>query len=271
MTFYTYSCAWFPLYVIALIIADLPYGYNIETWDEALTAAELDRLMAAIKTVCSGSSSSTSSRSGPSPSRPMNGKCLIIWHAFDQNTMIAEALARAGWEKRVVCIWHKTGQNANGNLEDFVNGWECCTMSWFGVKDKTRIHLPHNPLDRQNIWMMPSVNAHSKIPGTQKDINFCEKPPQFAKQFCEWFGRPNDNILVLGFGSGSDLIGCLEANMNVVGVELDPVQFAAVIARLTTYIERKNAGNDETDRVLCEVQRSIERDGIDLCFKRGVP
>ena len=218
----------------ALIIADLPYGYGVATWDTALTTVDLDRMMTAIRTV-----SSTSSSDQRSTSIPMTGKCIVIWHSHYQISDIDGALIRAGWEKRVVCVWHKTGQNANGNLDDYVNAWECCTVAWHGDKKKGNVHFSTNPLERQNVWMMPSVNSHTKIPGTNIDINFCEKPPQFAKQFCEWFTAPNDDVLVLGFGSGSDLIGCLEGRRNVVGVELDAAQFGAVKARLNTYIEKR--------------------------------
>ena len=54
------------------------------------------------------------------------------------------------------------------------------------------------------------------------------------KHFISKHCSPSDFVLILGFGSGSEIVGALQSNMNVVGVEKDPRQFNALKARLVS-------------------------------------
>ena len=52
---------------------------------------------------------------------------------------------------------------------------------------------------------------------------------------------PGDNILVLGSGTGSDVIGGIRCGCNVYGVERDRVQYDASVTRLTISVNERGA------------------------------
>ena len=65
-------------------------------------------------------------------------------------------------------------------------------------------------------------------------INGAQKPTCIAQRFAHDLtqGGPNSTVLVLGGGSGSEVVGALQNGNSVVVFEKDQVQFRAMQARL---------------------------------------
>jgi hypothetical protein len=84
---------------------------------------------------------------------------------------------------------------------------------------------------------MSSVNINRyQLSGQDEPVNTCQKHSGIAYHLASICARPDSNALVIGAGSGSDVIGCLRAGVNVVAVDKDATQFQWCKARLLAYI-----------------------------------
>lgn len=68
---------------------------------------------------------------------------------------------------------------------------------------------------------MPSVVNLSKAPVSNKVINPAEKPVQLAMKFMKAYCTTGETVLVIGSGSGSEIIAGLECKLKVIAVEMD--------------------------------------------------
>ena len=71
----------------------------------------------------------------------------------------------------------------------------------------------------------------------KRDLNATQSTPEFAMQLCDRFLPPNTGakVLVLGSGTGSDVLGFLLSGVRVVTVEKDEFQLAVSIERFLRF------------------------------------
>jgi hypothetical protein len=143
-----------------------------------------------------------------------------------------EVFISCGWKDVHYMIWHKTGHNTTG-VNCYIYACEMILVAYKRTKAKCNWFFASNPNPtlRHNFIEMPAVTDKAKYAdGTL--VNIHEKPPELCQFFCNNHCKPGDNVLVLGAGSGADIIGALRADCNVVAIEQDPKQHSYFSLRL---------------------------------------
>jgi hypothetical protein len=201
-----------------LIFFDLPYGKKVEHWDQrAFTDLEMEQMLQQIVAI-NGSQNSV----------------LVFVLDIEDFGRYAKVVRANGWGYIHKMTWYKPMHNATG-VGCYIYATEVIMVcyrpnqhatQWFG-KEK-------NPTKRHDIFALPACTT--KIMHTDhREVNKHQKPTGLIRFFIEKHCGPSDFVLVLGFGSGSEIIGAVQSNVNVVGVEQDPRQFNAFRARLLSY------------------------------------
>jgi hypothetical protein len=140
-----------------------------------------------------------------------------------------------GWTNVHIFIWNKPKLNATG-VDCYIFRNEILMIAYYPKKGKAAWFTDPNPTLRGNDVGLPVVSAKLQSP-EGKTINQHEKPPGLISFFIQNHLRPGDWCLVVGAGAGGDVQGCIDMNVNVVGIEKDKVQWGACINRFTAYRE----------------------------------
>jgi hypothetical protein len=116
---------------------------------------------------------------------------------------------------------------------------------WMGCERK---HFK-NPLNRHNFLSFPSV-ASRFVDEVGTTVNQHEKPPQLLYEFLRRFSQVATNVLIIGAGSGGDVVGALKSQCSsIVALEPDAKQYKNLVRRLRLL---QAAGNKNRDFVwLC--------------------
>lgn len=150
------------------------------------------------------------------------------------------ALEKARMSPMQIMFWHKPGLNqANVSM---LNTVETIGISKFVDTGKYPSYIPwpttepefKNPMARANFL---SIKAPTKRLKTQdkKVVNQHEKPPELFYQINRRIGQRNSTVVLIGVGSGGDLIGaipCLQST--IIALEPDKAQFPELVRRINT-------------------------------------
>lgn len=72
----------------------------------------------------------------------------------------------------------------------------------------------------------------------------------------KWFAGPGETMLVIGSGSGSEVIARIIMGLKVVAMEMDPLQFEFSKARIKKFVRFKGKPED-VDRAYADVERAL--------------
>jgi hypothetical protein len=192
---------------------DTPYGLGLADWDIKMTTAEFDiffKQLAVINTA-------------------RNHVLCLHCHWSDLGR-VAEAMTGAGYEDIHPMYVYKPQQNQKGM--NFIFAVDAILIGY-----KPRVNALHltfrdaSPLLRHNLFFDHQVGAKWHSQETKQPVNPTQKHPEIATRLAKIFCTPGSRALVIGSGSGSDVLGILRAGVNVVSLEKDPVQFQAFKAR----------------------------------------
>ena len=104
------------------------------------------------------------------------------------------------------------------------------------VAQRRLVFADKNPTMRHNLFFGHSLRGQRyTLSGEEQPVNTCQKHTGIAHELATIFTQPGANALVIGSGSGSDVIGCLRAQLNVVAIDKDPSQFRGCKTRLMDY------------------------------------
>jgi hypothetical protein len=203
---------------VALIFFDLPFGKKVEHWDErAFTDAELEQMLENIVAI--------------------NGaKKSVLVLVLDVNDFgrYAKVVKAQGWTNVHKMTWYKTDHNATG-VGCYIFATEIIMVCYRPNWHETQWYgMEKNPTKRHDLFALPACSTKT-IHTDGVEVNKHQKPTGLIRFFIENHCGPSDFVLVLGFGSGSEIIGAVQSNVNVVGVEQDVRQFNAFRARLLSY------------------------------------
>ena len=95
-----------------------------------------------------------------------------------------------------------------------------------------------NPSDMYNTFYAGTVSSLLKDRHGEK-VNVNEKPPELDQQLMALHCVPGDDVLVLGSGTGSDVIGAINCGCNVYGVERDRKQYDASVTGIVKLVNEK--------------------------------
>lgn len=172
------------------------------------------------------------------------GTTVVLLHDHKLTLAVSEALMDNNFTNRSPVYWHKVNHTVEGPSGQWVSAVETLTVAHYGSRPpQESVHFSPSPLLRHNIVEYPPVQTKRISQGVI--VNPTEKPPHLSMDFFSRYCTDGEWVLVLGFGSGSEIIGALEKNLNVVGIESDPGQFRAIDERLIAYIEAKERADPD--------------------------
>jgi hypothetical protein len=214
------------------VVADLPYGVTDEKWDMVPTKEWLTKVLNQISAV----------------NKTGEAYTAFWWCHYKHMGMISEVLALNQHSSIVPYFWHKTGFNVVGYHQAYLSSVETAIVSFYGgIHKAPKGNMPVNPTLRHNFSDGPHVTKKRISNKDHKVLNETEKPHWFMKAFGRRHWLPTSTIVVIGAGAGGDLLGLIEAGLNVIGIEPDPRQFfelqAAVLAKVAEMrsSEKKNS------------------------------
>ena len=91
-----------------------------------------------------------------------------------------------------------------------------------------------NPVFRHNLIFSHQVASKLKYTGLEEEVNTTQKNPNIASFLGRITCKPGSSALVIGAGSGSEVVGLARIGVNVVALERDGRQFRAMTERLTS-------------------------------------
>jgi hypothetical protein len=203
-----------PCHITELVYWDMPYGLGLGDWDVLLTDFELHTLFQQIGVVNRSASSS------------------IVLHTHWRDAgRVAAQLELHGYVDVQQLAIYKPMQNRKGM--GFINALDTLILGFKRpVNGKIFMNFPQpSPLSRHNVLFGHQVGQ--KLVDSQSNrVNATQKHPEISTRLGKILCSPGASALVLGAGSGSEVIGLSRAGLNVTAVERDAGQFRAICARL---------------------------------------
>jgi hypothetical protein len=198
-----------------LVFWDMPYGLGVAHWDVLLTDVELETFGHQLACVC----------------RARNF-CLVLSVIFhDAGRIRAWMLANGFCDIHPIYVY-KPQQNTTGM--DWIFAVEMMLAGYKGgMKNCKMTFSESTPLLRHNLMFAHQVGSKLKHAGEDSEVNTTQKNPNIASALGRIICRPGSVALVIGAGSGSEVVGLARAGVNVVGLERDPKQFRGLTERLT--------------------------------------
>ena len=197
----------------------MPFGLGLADWDVLLTDEQLKMFFRQLAIV---------------NSCPSTVLALVVH--FTDAGRVAKAMEEHGYIGVHPFYVYKPTQNQRGT-ECFIFAVEMVLIGYLATPSERKLNFPDpNPLDRHNLLFGHSLRGpRFQLSGDQAPVNTCQKHTGVAHYLASVFAHPGANALVIGAGSGSDVIGCVRASLNVFAVEKDPGQFRGCKARLMGY------------------------------------
>ena len=192
----------------------MPYGLNVADWDTLLTDSQLSLFFKQIAII------------NRAPSH-----VLSLHTHFADAGRIRQAMADHGYQHIHPLYVYKPNQNLKGTNQ-FIFAVDQILVGYKHSRNDIKLTFDDpNPTMRHNLLFSHSVNSRFSVSGNEP-VNITQKHPGVAAYLGRVFCTPGDTVLVIGAGSGSEIIGFNRAGMNVVGVEKDAKQFRGCCSRL---------------------------------------
>ena len=213
----------------------MPYGLRLAAWDVILTDAELENLFQQVAVM-----------------NRARSHCLVlgcIWHDAGR---LRKYMMDNGYDDTHLLVIYKPQNNASGM--EFINAVETLVVGYKGGIKSCKLTFPDlNPLARHNLLFSHQVGPKLKYTGEDAEVNTTQKNPNVASALGRLMCTPGSWALVIGAGSGSEVLGLARVGVNVVGVERDSKQFRALCARVTA----ESAFSSRVLKQLTEDEKSL--------------
>ena len=219
----------------------MPFGLGLAPWDVLLTDEELGRFFMQLNVV------NTSQQT----------VLALVVHFADAGRVKA-AMEAAGYLSVHPFYVYKPNQNVKGT-DCFIFAVEMILVGYLGGgKGRSLTFAERNPVGRHNLLFGHNVGTRYHLSGQAEPVNTCQKHTGVAHHLASVCAHPGSNALVVGSGSGSDVIGCLRAGLNVVAIDKDSKQFQGCKARLLGYITGVESERKAEALELAQVQHLKE-------------
>ena len=228
-----------PLFVsIALVYWDMPFGLGLteddtsDDWDRSLTDQELAHFFTFL-----GLSNSCKNFT------------LALMIPPTETERMSQAMNDNGFNN-IHSIYVRKPQVNGIGTNKWIPSMEQILVGYKPNLKATQTRFPedrNSPLDRHNVIYSP--NTGKKILRQDgKMVNVCQKHPFIAYSLGKIHCRPNSRVLVIGAGSGSDVIGFSRAGLSVTCVEKSAVQFPYLSTRINNeMVEAAKGEQNECD------------------------
>lgn len=221
------------------IFWDMPFGLGLASWDTLLPDEDLDMFFKQINVV--NTSSST--------------VIALVVHFADAGR-VKKAMEEVGFGSVHPYYVYKPGQNQRGT-DCFIFAVEMILIGYKAEANRRGLVFPDkNPILRHNLLFGHTLRGQRfRLSGQPEPVNTCQKHSGIAYELATIFTHPGANALVIGSGSGSDVIGCLRAQLNVVAIDKDPTQFHGCKTRLTDYKANVEVEREIEAKEIAQVKR----------------
>lgn len=207
-----FACVW-----TALGDFDEPFGYGVADWDrQVLTVEEQHTVLNQFVASNSNTAGTVMVINCPPAMYAEVSKAMVDRHFVDTHPL----------------YWYKEDQNLEGPRNNFIFAVEQMVVGYHGGRGACPTYLDKNPLERHNIITGRCMKSYLVHANGQR-VNPHEKPAYLTKAIGGMMCAPGSWVLVIGGGAGGSAEGYLDAGLNVVVVESDPVQFEAMKSRFT--------------------------------------
>ena len=199
-----------------LVFMDMPYGLGVAPWDVLFSDVEMETFftqMACINRAVSF--------------------CLMLSIVYHDAGRVRAFMMRFGFVDIHPLYVYKPQQNTTG-LE-WIFAVEIMLVGYKGgIRDCQLTFQDMNPVFRHNLFFAHQVGSKLKYAGEDEVVNTTQKNPNVASALGRITCKPGSSALVLGAGSGSEVVGLARVGVNVVALERDHKQFKALTERLTS-------------------------------------
>ena len=186
---------------------------------------------------------------------------ICLMHHPKDTHIVLESITSAGYKQASHIYWVKTNHTNAGPTGALTQIVEMGTMAYSPHRGKVHWADNKNPSDRYNTFYSDTVTSLLKDAHGEK-VNVTQKPPDVAQQLMALHCVPGDDVLVLGSGTGSDVIGAINNGCNVYGVERDRKQYDASVTRIIKLVNEKGISIIEEKKV-AEAVSSNKRQKVD--------
>lgn len=166
------------------------------------------------------------------------GVAWVYWTTAEKMGDFMKVFREKGWDVHSHWTWYKSTYNANVVSNGLLMATEHFFIATLGESPKYFFEKLVNPTDRHNHISMTHVTVNSKDENGEA-INVCEKPVPLAIKIIEMLTNATSRVLVIGSGSGSEVIAALHLGRPVVAVESDKRQWLAANNRISAFIRGK--------------------------------
>ena len=212
----------------------MPFGLGLADWDVLLTDEQLAvffKQLAVINT---------------STSTVMALAMVVHWTDAPRVKIAMEA---NGYNDVHPVYVYKPSQNQKG-MECYIFAVEVVLVGYMADRRSRKLFFRDpNPVRRHNLKFSHNVGTKATVPGSSEVVNTTQKHPDLAEQLARDLCPVGSSVLVLGSGSGSDVIGFARAGLRVVAVESDKKQFLACQARLVDVASDQRGRHESTHAV----------------------
>ena len=219
-----------------MIYSDLPYGVLelVKTWwDQRHSDDEMDLFFKQLAIINRASTH------------------IIALHCWFRDTgRVGTYMERHGYTDVHPVFCYKPRQNQRGT-GCFISSVDTILLGYKPSRAACNLRFASpNPLLRHNLLFVPNVTKRLQD-SDGKDINPTQKHITISQRLGQIACAPGSKALVIGAGSGSELIGLHLAGMHVTGIEKDARQFLACSSRLLDFTVNP-------DDVLSENKRDLD-------------
>ncbi len=205
----------------------MPYGLQLADWDQLLSDEQLEDFFTQLGVV--------------NPARTQTLCLHVIYHDAGR---VRDKMMEKGFADIHPLYVYKPQQNARGM--NFIFAVDVILVGYKPSINACAVKFDNaNPHFRHNLLYGHQVGPKLKKGGSQEDVNTTQKNPNVSFRMGNILGKPGGNALVVGVGSGTEVISLTMAGMNVVGIEKDADQFQAACARLADVQEKQAAILDQ--------------------------
>ena len=166
-----------------------------------------------------------------------NWQVFVIMHKFTDSKLVHDSLKTNGYQQMQPIFWYKTPEHkGSGPVSSYTSAVECGTIGFKPHAAACGFFMSTDPRKRHNHFTHKSVTSYFKD-SDGNVVNPTENPPELLQWLCNNHLEPSSNVLIIGAGSGSDIIGAARACCNVVAVENNQRQFENCQIRLIDYVD----------------------------------
>ena len=211
----------------AAFVWDMPYGYDLFTFDKQLVMSELTKALKQFDALQS-----------------QDHYIALLMHKPEDTNMVTEALRDRQYQHIDHLFWYKPGHQVSGPVKSYTNAVEMMTIGFYKDRNSVNWNVDADPLKRHNLIQLPPLTTLTKDSNGQP-INVTEKPPGVVEWVLRNHCPPGSTVMIAGTGAGGDVKGAIQAGLNVVGVEVDEKMYKASLPVIAKFIQEMDAEPEE--------------------------